>query len=222
MFIGHYGPAFAAKRYAPRPSLGVFFVAVQALDFLFSVDLVTGAEKMRITPHFTAYNPYDLYWMPWSHSLLMAVVWSLVGALAWLAIARGAKERGREAMVVGALVLSHWLLDFPMHTPDLQLVPWSATRVGLGLWNHRGASLVAELVVFFFGVAVYVRALPAKTASGRLRTWMLVGVMAVLAGVTPFLPDPPSLVGWAAQALFAYLALAIAAARVDRTRRESL
>jgi hypothetical protein len=199
-------------------SLGVFFVAVQALDVLFCVDIATGAEKMRITPHFTAYNPYDLYWMPWSHSLLGAAVWSIVVALAWLGIARNQPTRGREAVILGAAVLSHWVLDFPMHTPDLQLVPWSAMRVGLGLWNHRGASLVTEIIVFLFGVAIYVRALPAKTASGRWRTWMLVGVMFVLLIITPFLPDPPSTIGWAAQALFAYLALAVAAARVDRAR----
>jgi hypothetical protein len=196
----------------------VFFFAVQALDVLFSIDLVTGAEKMRITPHFTAYNPYDLYWMPWSHALLSAIVWSIVAALVWLYVARKEESRVREATLVGAAVLSHWVLDLPMHTPDLQIVPWSATRVGFGLWNHRGASLVVELVVFLFGVAIYVNAIPAKTAGGRLRTWMLVGVMIVLLVVTPFLPDPPGLVGWAAQALFAYLALSVAAARVDRTR----
>jgi len=156
--------------------------------------------------------------MPWSHSLVAAIIWSIVGALVWLLLSRDAKERARESFVVGVAVLSHWLLDFPMHTPDLQLAPWSATRVGLGLWNHRGASLAVELIVFLFGVALYVRSFPAPTATGRRRTWSLVGVLLVLAVATPYLPDPPSTVAWAAQALFAYLVLALVAARIDRAR----
>ena len=218
MFIGHYGVSFATKKLAPELSLGVTFVAVQALDVVFALDLVGGVEKMRIVPHFTAFNPYDLYWMPWSHSLLAAIAWSIVGAVVWSLIARRSPRRVKESLVVGGAILSHWILDFPMHTPDLQIVPWSAQRVGLGLWNHRGAALIAELVVFLFGVALYVNALPAPTRAGRLRTWAFVGVLVVLLFATPFLPDPPSTIGWAAQALFAYVALAWVATRVDRAR----
>jgi hypothetical protein len=220
VFIGHYGVSFAAKRWAPRVSLGVLFVAVQALDVVFSVDVVTGAEKMRITPHFTAYNPYDLYWMPWSHSLLAALAWSVALALVWLIVARGVKGRGREAIVVGLAVLSHWILDLPMHTRDLQIVPWSATRVGLGLWNHRGAALATELIVFVFGVACYVRSFPAKDARGRRPMQIFVAVLFVLTVVTPYLPDPSSTFAWAAQAFFAYALLAYVAARIDRARSE--
>lgn len=218
MFVGHYGVSFAMKRVTPHVSLGVLFVAVQALDVVFSVDVLGGLEKMRIVPHFTAYNPYDLYWMPWSHSLAAAALWSVVGAIVWSIVARRSPERGRESLVVGLAVLSHWLLDFPMHTRDLQLSPWSETRVGLGLWNHRGASLAAELIVFLFGVAIYVRAIPTPSPGGRRRTWIFVGVLVALAIATPFLPDPPSTAAWAAQALFAYGVLAFAAARVDRAR----
>jgi len=42
MFIGHYAVAFAAKRAAPRTSLGTLFLAAQFLDLLWPVFLLTG------------------------------------------------------------------------------------------------------------------------------------------------------------------------------------
>jgi len=218
MFIGHYGVSFAAKRVAPRVSLGVLFLAVQALDLVFAVDVITGAEKMRIVPHFTAYNPYDLVSMAWSHSLFAAVVWSILLAIAWWFIARDAPQRRKESAVVGVAVLSHWLLDLPMHTPDLQLVTWSETRVGFGLWNHRELALAAELITLLAGVALYVRSIPAATSAGRWLTWVFVAVLFVLGVTTPLQPDPPSTLIWAFQALFAYAALAYVAGRIDRAR----
>jgi hypothetical protein len=218
MFIGHYGVSFAAKRFAPRVSLGVFFLAVQALDVVFAVDVMTGAEKMRIVPHFTAYNPYELYSMAWSHSLFAAGVWSLLLALLWWFIARDAPERGKESAVVGLAVLSHWLLDLPMHTADLQLVPWSATRVGFGLWNHRELAIAAEILALLLGVVVYVRSVLAASATGRWLTWAFVAVLVALGVTTPFQPDPASTRSWAFQALFAYAVLAYVAARIDRAR----
>jgi hypothetical protein len=219
MFIGHYGVSFAIKRAAPNVSLGALFVAVQALDLIFAVDVMDGLEKMRLIPHFTAYNSYDLYWMPWSHSLFAAVLWSVLAAASWWAFTGKSPARLSASVVVGVVVLSHWLLDFPVHTRDLQLWPWNETRVGLGLWNHRSAALAAELLVLLLGVAVYVRARPAPTRAGRLATWGFIGALGLIALATPFLPDPPSTNSWAVQALLAYLLLALLAAGVERARR---
>src|SRR5450432_2333742 len=114
VFIGHYGVSLAAKRWAPDLSLGVLFMAVQTLDLLFSGFGMTGIEKMYIVPGFTAYNSYDLYFMPYSHSLLGAFGWSLLVALLarWVLGRAGATA----ALVLGLCVFSHWLLDVPMHT----------------------------------------------------------------------------------------------------------
>jgi hypothetical protein len=218
MFIGHYGVSFAVKRAAPNVSLGVLFVAVQALDCIFAVDVMDGLEKMRIVPHFTAYNSYDLYWMPWSHSLFAAILWSVIGGACWWAFTRESPVRLKASAIVGLAVLSHWLLDLPVHTPDLQLWPWSETRVGLGLWNHRNAALASELLVLLLGVALYLAAPPAPTRAGRVATWAFVAALGLLAIATPFLPDPPSTQRWAIQALFAYVLLSFLAAAVDRAR----
>lgn len=219
MFIGHYGVSFAVKRAAPNVSLGVLFVAAQALDVIFAVDVMDGLEKMRIVPHFTAYNPYDLYWMPWSHSLFAAALWSVLAAASWWAFTSKSSARLTASLVVGVAVLSHWLLDFPVHTPDLQLWPWSETRVGLGLWNHRNAALAAELLTLLLGVALYLGVAPGPTRAGRLATWGFVGALGLVTLATPFLPAPASTTGWAVQALLAYLLLALLAAGVDRARR---
>ncbi len=103
MFIGHYGVALASKRVSPRLSLGVLFLAVQLLDVLFSLFVLAGIEKLRIVDRFTAYNPYDLYGMPYSHSLLGAAAWSVLAALAWWASRRHlpSRERRTEAAVLG-------------------------------------------------------------------------------------------------------------------------
>src|SRR6185436_17556647 len=128
MFIGHYGVSFAAKRWAPRLSLGWLFLAVQLLDVLFMIFFLVGVEHMRLIPGFTAYNPYDLYDMPFTHSVLGAVVWAVVaGAMAAALRLPGA--------VIGLAVFSHLLLDLPMHTRDMSLAGGATTRLGLGLWN---------------------------------------------------------------------------------------
>src|SRR3984893_12886870 len=113
MFIGHYGVSFAAKRFAPRTSLGTLFLAVQLLDVLFAIFVLAGIEKLRIVPGFTQYNAYDLYDMPYSHSLAGALGWSVAAGLMTLAL--GGR---RSARWIAAAVFSHFMLDVPMHTPD--------------------------------------------------------------------------------------------------------
>src|SRR3954470_6883378 len=138
MFIGHYGVSFAVKRAVPRTSLGTLFMAVQLLDVLFALFVFAGVEKLRIVPGFTEYNAYDLYYMPYSHSLVGAVGWSVVGGL--LAAALAGKRTG---MWIAVAVFSHFLLDLPMHTPDMPILGNDSLKIGLGLWRHRNVALAA-------------------------------------------------------------------------------
>ena len=173
MFVGHYGVAFAAKRASPRLPLGLLFLAVQLLDVLFAVFVFLGIEKLRIVPGFTAYNPYDLYWMPYTHSLAGALVWSiLAGWLFWLASGRlPRRERRTASVVLAGAVFSHFVLDVPMHTPDMALWPGAgAPKIGLGLWNHRIASILAELVVLVAGGWIYLRGSRARSRFARIGT----------------------------------------------------
>ena len=78
MFIGHYGVAFAVKRADRQIPLWLLFVAVQFVDVIWSVLIFLGVEKARITRDYVGSLPLDLYYMPYTHSLPGAIVWSLL------------------------------------------------------------------------------------------------------------------------------------------------
>src|SRR3989442_8660703 len=132
MFVGHHGVSFAAKRADKTIPLWVLFIAVQLLDVFWGVFVLLGVEKVRVVPGFTRTNALDLYYMPYTHSLVAAVLWSAAA----FAVYRLAARRGSiAALVVAAAVFSHWILDLVVHVPDLPLYDDTA-KVGLGLGNR--------------------------------------------------------------------------------------
>ena len=172
MFIGHFALGFAAKRVAPRASLVVLFGAAQLADLLWPVLLAVGLEQVRIDPGNTAFTPLDFVSYPYSHSLLTLVIW---GALfAWVF---RAPTRPRGALLLAALVVSHWLLDFVTHRPDMPLYPGSA-KFGLDLWASVPATVAIEAVMFIAGVWVYASCTRARDRVGR---WGFVGLTALFA-----------------------------------------
>lgn len=210
MFIGHYGPALAAKRLAPKLSLGTMFVAAQLLDVLFGLFVLLGVEKMRIVPGFAQVNAYDLYDIPLTHSLVGALAWSVLAALAIFAL----RKRGVEAWALGAVVFSHFVLDVPVHTPDLPLTTEASAKLGLGLWQSWKATVALELVVLALGALVYTRAAPVE-GKRETQRWLFFAVLVLLTIATPFLPTPQSPTVFALQALFGYGALALVAYRLE-------
>jgi hypothetical protein len=221
MFVGHYGVSFAGKKPAPRLSLGALFLAVQLLDILFALLVLLGIEKFRIVPGFTRFNPYDLYWMPYSHSLLAALIWSAATTLVALVALRRLRSRDRRtaAGVLGIAVFSHFLLDLPMHTPDLPIgLDAASPKIGLGLWNHPALALAAELLVLGVGGAIYLKATRAKSRSAATRTAVFGAVLVALTLATPLFPAPPSSRAFAVQALVLYFGLAALARWIDRGR----
>ena len=132
--------------------LWVLFVAVQWMDVIWSILVLNGIEKVRIVPGLMEGSPLDLYYMPYTHSLFAAVLWS-AGAFVVYRFVAG-RERDREALVVAAAVFSHWILDFLVHRPDLPLYDNTA-KVGLGLWNYRTPAFCLEAAVLFAGMSWY-------------------------------------------------------------------
>lgn len=210
MFIGHYSAAFVAKRAAPALPLPLLFVACQIIDIFWGAFVLVGIEKLRIVPGFTASNDLDLYYMPYTHSLSSALVWSLGAALlCWLATP-GMTARMRTAIIIGVTVSSHWTLDLLVHVPDLPL--WfDSMKVGLGWWNYRVFALLLELALLWGAIAW---CLPAAGAARR--KYLLLG--AVMSGVQVFslLHQPPEAASVAQQLLLTYLALSVAAWWIDR------
>ena len=213
MFIGHYGVAFAAKTVAPRVPLGVTFIAVQLLDVLFASFLFVGVEHMRIVPGFTQYNPYVLDYMPWTHSLAGSLGWSIAAGGAWYLTRRS----GREALVVAGAVFSHFILDVPVHTPDLPLAGEDTYKLGFGLWNHWRVALALELATLIGGWAIWmVWRGPADRPRPREIVFLL--ALVALAVATPFMPAPGSPESFGVQALASYLLLAALAQATEMGR----
>lgn len=187
MFIGHFGAAFGAKIIAPEVSLGTLFLAAQFPDLLWSTLLLLGIESVRISPDETFVTPLVFEHYPISHSLLAVMGWALAAASAYLALRRNR----RGAVLLGLLVISHWLLDSIVHRPDLPLFPGSSTLVGLGLWSSMAASLVVEASLFTLGIWLYVRATRPIDAVGTWSLWVLVLFLsAVFAGNFSGTPPP--------------------------------
>ena len=141
MFVGHYGPSFAIKSIRGSIPLWALFIAVQLLDVGWSVLVFLGVEKVRIVPGITASNPLDLYYMPYTHSLVAAVVWA-IAAIMLSRFLLGIRDWS-ASIWIGAAVFSHWVLDFLVHRRDLPLYD-DAAKVGLGIWNYPIIALSLE------------------------------------------------------------------------------
>ena len=170
MFIGHAAVALIGKRGAPRTSLGVLLAAATFIDLLWPVFLLLGWERVRVAPGNTAFTPLDFVSYPFSHSLPAVLGWSAAAALAYYAATR----YRYGAWTVGLLVLSHWVLDWLTHRPDLPLWP-GGPRTGLGMWHSVPLTLTVELLLFAVGLAVYVGTTRSRDAAGR---WAFRGLIA--------------------------------------------
>jgi hypothetical protein len=176
MFIGHYAVALAAKKAAPKPSLGTLIIAAQFLDLLFPILVLVGLEHVRPDPGNTAFTPYDFYDYPISHSLATSIVWSIAFGLIYFAIRRDRKG----SWVLGVCVLSHWILDAISHGPDMPIAPGLSAYVGLGLWNSIPATVVVEGGMFVIGVVLYARTTVAKDRTGTYAFWGLIAFLALV------------------------------------------
>ncbi len=186
MFVGHLAAAFAAKRLEPKLPLAALVAATFGLDVIWPVFIMTGVETVQVAPGITAFTPIDFVSYPWSHSLLLAIGWG--GLAAWMTSRQGTSRMG---LVIGALVVSHWVLDWVSHRPDLPLWP-GGPKAGLGLWYSIPATIAVEGALLAIGVALYVRVAPARDRVGVWALWSLVAVMAAIWLSGPVSPPPPS------------------------------
>ena len=197
MLIGHYGLALATKRAAPRVSLGVLIAAAQLADLVWPILLLAGVEHVHIVPSDNPFLRLSFDSYPWTHSLLMGIVWGVVAGGLYAALRRNR----RGGTIVGLLVVSHWVLDWLTHVADLPLYP-GGPLVGLGLWQSMYGTMVVEGALFLIGAAVYARV---TRPIDRIGTWSfgaLVALLAVLYVANAYGPPPTnvSAVAWGALA----------------------
>ncbi len=201
MFIGHAAVGFASKAGAPKASLGWLLAAPFLLDLLWPVFLLLGIEKATIEHGPNAFLNFSFDSYPWSHSLVMAVVWALLyGALAHFFTASAT-----VGWVCSLGVLSHWICDAIVHRPDLPLWPGSSIFVGMGLWNSVPGTLAVELPMFAAGVWIYTKATRPRDGIGRWALAVLVALLLVFYAGAAFGPPPPNMTA----AAFGTLALVV-------------
>lgn len=206
MFLGHFGVALAAKKIAPKASLGTLVFAAQFADLLWPLLLLAGVEKVRIAPGLLPASPFDFTSYPISHSLVAQLGWGAILCIVYFF----AKRDGRTALIVGGIVPTHWVLDFIAHRPDMPIYPGGA-KYGLGMWNSVPLTIVVEFVLFAAGIAVYISITRAKDRTGNVALWSLLGLLAVLYVGSEFGPPPPNVKVLAESALAIWLTVPWAA-----------
>ena len=175
MFLGHFALGFAAKRAVPRVSLAMLFAAAQLADLLWPALVAVGFEQVRIAPGITAFAPLDFVSYPYSHSLLLLAVWGCVLGGLYRAVAGG---RG-TFVILALLVVSHWVLDFITHRPDMPLYP-GGPKVGLFLWNSLIGTVAVEVPMFLAGIWIYFNTTRAKDRTGMAATFILLALLLVI------------------------------------------
>ena len=189
MFIGHYALALASKPLAPQVSLGTLFLACQWADLLWPTLVMMGVESFAIRPGITAVTPFDFESYPYSHSLLSLLIWGVLIGLIYRVVRGGPS---RSAVLLAALVVSHWLLDVIVHRPDLPLAPGIGPRLGLGMWRSVPLTLAVEFTLFAVGVTLYLRATVARDRIGSIGLWALLAFLALVELGNVLGPPPPS------------------------------
>ncbi len=219
MFIGHYGPAFAITTIRPALPLWLLFVAVQLVDVAWAILVLLGIEAVRIVPGITASNPLDLYYMPYTHSLVAAVLWAVAAVV--LCKSLPGVRTWPTAAWIGLAVFSHWVLDWLVHRPDLPLYA-DTMKVGLGIWNHRAIALVLEALLLFGGMILYLRRTTARGVIRHLGPPVFGVVMLAIQCYVFFGPPPTSPDAAATTALVSYVVFAAVARWLARQPEQAV
>jgi hypothetical protein len=186
MFIGHFGVGLAAKRLAPELNLGILFIACQWLDLVWPVLVLLGIETVSVDPEATIVTPLNFSHYPYSHSLVAALLYSFLGAvIAWRVF-----KSVKTGVVLGAVVFSHWLLDFLTHRPDMPLF-FDNTKFGLGLWNSLWGTLIVEGTLFILGIVFYLKSSPLLHRKRKIIFWTMNAFLSLVYLGNVFGPKPP-------------------------------
>ena len=197
MFIGHNALAFAAKRVAPRTSLGVLMAAATLVDLIWPILLLLGVEHVTIRRGATRMTPLIFTDYPWTHSLVTGIGWAVLFAIVYWGVSR----YSRGAIVVGLLVISHWVLDFIVHAPDLPIYPGGGAKFGLGLWNQPIVTIGVESFLLAMGILIYRDISKPRDRIGSIAFWAFIATLAAIYIANASGTPPPN------ERVLAYMAL---------------
>lgn len=185
MLVGHVAAALVGKRIAPKVSLGTLMLAAVAADLLWCVFLIGGIERVQISPGTRVQDSLVATYIAYSHSLLMDAVWAVCFGAAYFLRRRNL----HGTWVVAAVVLSHWLLDFVSHRPDMPLAPGVRGHFGLGLWDSVVATLLVEGGFWLLAIILYIRATHPGKRAGLYGFW--IGIALITAAWLNNIAGPP-------------------------------
>jgi len=210
MLTGHYAPAYLLRGAFPEVSLLTLFLAVQAPDIVFFALAPLGIEHLRVDPGVRGPLGMDLTFIPYTHSLVLTLVWSAVV----FAVCALALRRARLGLALALAVASHWALDYIVHLHDLPLGPDYAVRLGLGLWKYGVAAYAFEVVLLTATAVWLARRLP----SGRARLWIYISLVVLIASQTNYvlMKTPATATRLAINAELTYAFFALMAWACDR------
>ncbi|MFW9993303.1 MAG: hypothetical protein ACFFD4_14765 [Candidatus Odinarchaeota archaeon] len=150
--LAHLGIGLAAKLIAPEVPVIILIICSYLIDIIFFVFMFAGMEEMP--------KPDRTTEAPWSHSLLMSIVWS---GLAMVAAALFGYSF-QTSLIIGLLVFSHWVIDFivsPMtyafpNDTGKPIHPFRGSpKVGLGLMRTRVGVIAIEGGFVVLGAGTY-------------------------------------------------------------------
>ena len=172
MYVGHFAIGLAIKARCPKVPPLPIMMGIGLLDILNGAFILAGID--RVTPNLERgpYLFFDLTFIDWDHSLLMAVFWSLCWGAFFL--------KNKQVAVIAALaVLSHFIADWPLHNNDLALYPFSEGHLGLGLWEDLGNMSWMLEGVFAALLAIYAWRINAQRGINDLWPYLLMLVLFV-------------------------------------------
>ena len=224
MFIGHYAAGFALKSVENKASLGLLFIAVQFIDVLFFPLTLAGIEKFRLIENYTASTHFELSFMPYSHSLVAVLCWSLLFAVLARMSSKTTANPVKIGLVVALAVLSHWLLDLIVHTEDLPLMSDDSPKLGFGLWHYALLTYLLEAVSIIGGLILYMRSTQSISTTGKYGMPIFVMLLLAINVLNIFGPlsADDTIETTAVSALIAYVVFAAIAFWLDRHRVASV
>jgi len=217
MFVGHYAPVLALKAVRQSPGLAAGFVAVQLVDVGFFSLSYFGIEKWRANPALSGFMPVDLYFMPFTHSLVGSIGWGIAAALVTMPFTPAGRKLV-DGLIIGLLVVSHWFLDLIVHRHDLPLVHDHEEKLGFGLWDLPLVVIPLEMGLLFAGFTILMNGTRAKGLAGRVVPWVVLSVLVAVQFVNWFTPPAADQAMFSGLGLLAYGVLALFAFWLDRVR----
>jgi hypothetical protein len=189
MLVGHFAVGMVAKRIERKVSLGTLVLAAMAADFLWCVFMIAGIDQVSLKQGRGAANYLVASNIAMSHGLLTNFLWGGLFAGAYFL----RKRYPRGALVLGAVAVSHWLLDFVAHKPDMALAPGLSGVYGLGLWTSIPATLVVEGGLWLAAIMLYARATKPKNRAGIYAFWIVAALLSLIWYNNIAGPPPPNI-----------------------------